>query len=84
MKKLKNLWEKYERNIVGIFSIVFTGIIAFISYTKGFQRSNKIRKKAEIDSLKSKKREMIIKEKLEDSKKDIHEISSEVDDILNN
>jgi len=84
MKTIKQLWKKYEAIVFSTIAFIFTGLIALASFTKGFQRSDKKRKKAEIDSIKSEKREIIMKEKLEDSKKDIHEISSEIDDILNN
>ena len=83
MKKIKEIWGKYEGIILGVGAVLLTGLIAFFGFERGVKKSNKARKEAEIDSLKSKASEKIMKEKLEDSKKDIHEISSEVDDLLN-
>ena len=64
MKKIKELWIKYKPLISGVSGVIFAGLIAFIGYERGFKKSDKKRKKAEIDSLKSKVEVKIMEEKL--------------------
>jgi hypothetical protein len=57
-------------------------LIAYLSFEKGVQKSDKSKKEAEISALNVGAENTILKEKLADSKKDINEISKDVDDIL--
>lgn len=82
MGKIKDWISKNHVYLTLGFSTVIGLLIAYMGFEKGVQKSQTAKNKAEIDQLKTKAENTILKEKIADNKKDIHEISQDIDDIL--
>jgi hypothetical protein len=82
MEKIKN-WFSDNLGYLSLLISAVAGILfTYIGYAKGFQKSDKSKKEAEISALNIGAENAIIKEKLADKAKGIDEISKDVDDIL--
>jgi hypothetical protein len=53
-----------------------------LGFKKGIQKEDQEKKQAEIDLIETKAEKVILEERMADEKKSLHEISSDVDDLL--
>lgn len=82
MQKIKE-WFKANKEIIFLGLTMFiSGLMAYIGFKKGSSKEDKEKKQAEIDLIDSKAENVILKERIADEKKSLHEISSDVDDLL--
>lgn len=82
MKKIKDFYFR-NKDLIYLFFTSSTAILfAYLGFKRGYQKSQGALREEQIDHLKTKVSEKIMEEKLNDSKKDINEISSDIDNIL--
>lgn len=79
---LRKFLSKYAGIILIILAIFSLGLFYRSAFKKGVEKTSIEKTKAEIVTLKTKANETIIKERLLDKGKKIHEISSDIDRIL--
>lgn len=82
MEKIKTWFKENHVYLTFGLSALLAGLIAYLGFEKGVQKTIKGKKEAEITSLKVEAENVILKEKIADKQKDISEISQDVDDIL--
>lgn len=82
MEKIK-LWFKENQTYLTLgLSIFVATLLAYLGFKKGTQKGNEEKRQAEIDLIESKAEKVILEERIADEKKSLHEISSDVDDLL--
>lgn len=82
MEKIKDWFNRNHAYLILALGTVTAVLLSFLGFEKGVQRGSKRKKEEEIKNLKLSVSNTIIKEKLADEKKSIHEISEDIDDIL--
>lgn len=82
MEKFKKWFMENKGYITLGFSILVGTLLAYLGFKKGVNKSSEEKRQAEIDLIDSKADNVILKERMADEKKSLHEISSDVDDLL--
>lgn len=76
-------WLSENKGLISFgLSAIVGGILAYLGFQRGVQKTIRSKNESEIKNLKTQAENTILKEKLADEKKSINEISQDVDDML--
>lgn len=82
MQKIKDWFKQNQMYLTMFFTMFIAGLSAYLGFKKASKEESKEKRQAEIDLIETKAEKVILEERLADKEKTLHEISSDVDDLL--